>query len=88
MKKTMNSSLARVLHQMIQIGQFWLVASWVVPFHNVGLDYQRLESLRKCMFAPCLVDLHDITQIFFEHSTCGLKIREVAREELYNFLCK
>jgi hypothetical protein len=40
------------------------------------------------MVAPCLVDLHDIAQIVFEHSSGGLKIRKAAREELYNFLCK
>jgi hypothetical protein len=45
MKKTMNSSLAGVLHQMIQLGQFYLATSSVVSFHNVGMDYQRLKSL-------------------------------------------
>ncbi len=41
MKKMMNSSLVRVLRQVIQIGQFYHVAGWVVLFHNVGMDYQR-----------------------------------------------
>ncbi len=40
MKKMMNSSLARVLCQMIQIGQFYLAVGWRVPFHNVRMDYQ------------------------------------------------
>jgi hypothetical protein len=34
------------------------------------------------------VDLHDIAQIVFEHSSRGLKIEKDAREELYNFLYK
>jgi hypothetical protein len=45
MKKTMNSSLARVLCQMIQIGQFYPAVGWGVPFHNVKMDYQRSKSL-------------------------------------------
>jgi hypothetical protein len=40
------------------------------------------------MVAPHLVDLHDIAQIVFEHSSGGSKIQKAAREELYNFLCK
>ncbi len=59
MKKTMNSSLARVLCQMIQIGQFYLAVGWGLPFHNVKMDYQQSKSLWKCMIAPHLVDLHD-----------------------------
>jgi hypothetical protein len=41
MKKTMNSYLAGVLHQMNETIQFYPIASWVVSFHNVGMDYQR-----------------------------------------------
>jgi hypothetical protein len=37
----MNSYLAGVLRQMIQTIQFHPIASWVVSFHNVGMDYQR-----------------------------------------------
>jgi hypothetical protein len=35
-----------------------------------------------------LMDLHDIIQICFEHSSLGSKIWEVSREELYNYLYK
>jgi hypothetical protein len=41
MKKAMSSYLAGVLCQMIQSIQFYPIASWVVLFHNVGMDYQR-----------------------------------------------
>jgi hypothetical protein len=67
----MNSSLARVLHQMIQTGQFYPATSWVVLFHNVGMDYQQSEFLWKSMVAPHLVDLHDNFQSFLEHSSLG-----------------
>jgi hypothetical protein len=40
------------------------------------------------MVAPHLVDLHDITQIFFEHSSLGSKIWEATKEKLYNNLYK
>jgi hypothetical protein len=84
----MNSSLAGVLCQMIQTGQFYPTVGWVVLFHNVGMDYQQLEFLWKCMVAPHLVDLHDNAQTFFEHSSLGSKIQEAIREKLYNYLCK
>jgi hypothetical protein len=41
MKKMMNSFLAGLLRQMIQTIQFYPTASWVVSFHNVGMNYQR-----------------------------------------------
>jgi hypothetical protein len=40
MKKLTNSSLARVLCQMIQIGQFYPAIGWGVPFHNTIMNYQ------------------------------------------------
>jgi hypothetical protein len=64
MKKMMNSSLAGVLRQMIQIDQFYPAVGWVVSFHKVGMDYQQSEFLWKCMVAPHLVDLHGNTQFF------------------------
>jgi len=72
---------------MIQIGQFYPVVGWVVPFHNTGMDHKQSESLWKCMVAPHLVDLHDITQFVFEHSSLGSKIWEATKEELYNYFC-
>jgi hypothetical protein len=58
----MNSSLARVLRQMIQIGQFYSSTGWVCLLHNARIDYQQSKFLWKCMVAPHLVDLHDIAQ--------------------------
>jgi hypothetical protein len=86
MKKMMNSSLARVLHQMIQTSQIYPVAGWVVLFHNVGMNDQQLEFLWKCMVVAHLVDLHDNAQICFEHSSLGSKIRKTTMDELYNNL--
>jgi hypothetical protein len=40
------------------------------------------------MVAPHLVNLHNIIQIVFEHSSTGSKIREAAREKLYNYFCE
>jgi hypothetical protein len=65
LKKMMNWSLTRVLRHMIQIGQFYFVIGWVVPFHNIGMDHKQSESLWKCMVAPHLVDLHDIIKFVF-----------------------
>jgi hypothetical protein len=61
LKNTVNSSLARVSHQMIQTSQFYPAIGWVVPFHNARMDYQRAKSLWKCRVAPHLVDLHNLT---------------------------
>jgi hypothetical protein len=40
----MNSSLAKVLHQMIQIGQFYSLAGWAVLFQTLEwiINNQRL----------------------------------------------
>ncbi len=67
----MNSSLARVLREMIQIGQFYSSVSWVVLFHNAGMDYQQSEFLWKCMVAPYLVDLRDIALFFWSNRYLG-----------------
>jgi len=63
-------------------------SSWVVPFHNIGMDHKQSKFLWKCMIAPHLVDLHDMIQFVFEHSSLGSKIWEATREKLYNYLCK
>ncbi len=60
----------------------------MVPFHNAGMDYQRLESLQKCMVAPHLVDLHDIAQMFFEHSSDGSKIEKLQEKSCIIFFAK
>jgi len=61
MKNMVNSSFARVLHQMIPTSQFYPTVGWVVPFHNVGMNYQWVKSSWKCRVAPHLVDLQNLT---------------------------
>jgi hypothetical protein len=85
MKRRMNSFHVRVLWKMIQTCQFYLVVGWVVLFHNIIMDYGRSKFLHgsklwKCIVDPHLVDLQDITHIFFEHSSLGSKIHEVEKE--------
>jgi len=85
MKRRMNSFLVGVLWKTIQICQFCLVVGWVVLFHNIIMDYGRSKflygpKLWKCIVDPHLVDLQDITHIFFEHLSLGSKIHEVENE--------
>ncbi len=49
---------------------FYLVVGWVVFFHNIIMDCGRSKflygpKLWKCIVDPHLVDLQDITYIFF-----------------------
>jgi hypothetical protein len=62
----------------------WLVG-W---FHFITLEWIiNNQNLYGNMVAPHLVDLHDITQFVFEHSSLGSKIWEATKEELYNYFC-
>ncbi len=78
-KRRMYSFLVGVLWKTIQTGQFYLLVGWVVLFHNTITDYGR-SKLWKCIVDPHLVDLQDITHIFFKHSSLGSKIHEVEKE--------
>ncbi len=85
MKRRMDSFLVGVLWKTIQTGQFYLLVGWVVLFHNTIMDYGRSKflygsKLWKCIVDPHLVDLQDITHIFFEHSSLGSRIHEVEKE--------
>jgi hypothetical protein len=80
MKRKTNSFLVGVLWKTIQMCQFYLVVGWVVLFHNIISKFLYGPKLWKCIVDPHLVDLQDITHIFFEHLSLGSKIHEVEKE--------
>jgi hypothetical protein len=44
-KKKIGSAFPSVLLEMLRFGQFYLVASWIFPYKNSGMDYLKSQSL-------------------------------------------
>ncbi len=55
-----------MLLDMTQSNQFNLVASWVVPSRQGGMDFTGAHSIWKCMVMPSQVSMDDTCKFFFE----------------------
>lgn len=60
------SYVPSMLLDMSQSNQFYLVASWVVPSRQGGMDFTGARSIWKCMVMPSQVSMDDTCKFFFE----------------------
>jgi len=67
--KQLGSTLPGTLLPMLQSGQYIPSTSWVSPVCQGGIDYSKAAALWKCMMQPDTMNMDDVTQIFFEHTT-------------------
>ncbi len=60
------SFVPSMLLDMSQSNQFYLVASWVVPSRQGGMDFTGARSIWKCMVMPSQLSMDDTCNFFFE----------------------
>ena len=82
MKTQLDSTLLGTLLPMLRSGQFIPSASWVLPVHQGGMEYNRAAALWKCMINLQAIEMDDVTQIFFEHTNPSSRLADLGRQRL------
>jgi hypothetical protein len=96
MHKHLGSWLLVVLLNMCRSGQFFPIASWVIPLQSSGMDHIKVAFKRTCILLPKNVELQNIVNIFFNFifvsSTCRYcalnEVVETMRCEQKNMFCQ